>query len=56
MPRIHRGEYAMTDTEKDLRDRLARLQAMLDELDRETKRMREFERRARRETKMAQRH
>jgi uncharacterized protein YukE len=42
----------MTDTEKDLRDRLARLQSMLDQLDRETQRMREFEARQRRERKM----
>lgn len=42
----------MTDTEKELRDRLARLQAMLDQLDQETERMREFERHRRRETKM----
>lgn len=38
----------MTDTEKDLRDRLKRLQSMLDQLDRETERMREFQRYARR--------
>jgi hypothetical protein len=42
----------MTDTEKDLRDRLARLQAMLDQLDQESERMREFERHRRREAKM----
>lgn len=42
----------MTDTEKDLRARLARLQAMLDQLDRETERMRELERYRRREAKM----
>jgi hypothetical protein len=42
----------MTDTEKDLRDRLARLQAMLDQLDHDAERMREFERLQRREIKL----
>lgn len=45
----------MTETEKDLRERLARLQAMLDQLDRETERMRELAAWERRERKMVQR-
>lgn len=42
----------MTDNEKDIRDRQARLQAMLDLLDRETERMRQLQARQRRERKM----
>jgi hypothetical protein len=42
----------MTETEKELRDRMARLKAMLDQLDRESERMRELQRIARRERKM----
>lgn len=45
----------MTDTEKDLRDRLTRLQTMLDQLDREAERMRDFDRHRRRLTRMARR-
>ena len=45
----------MNDIEKDMRDRLARLQAMLDQLDRETQRMRDFERRAMRLDRMRRR-
>jgi hypothetical protein len=42
----------MTETEKELRDRLKRLQAMLDQLDRDAEQMREIQRIARRERKM----
>lgn len=42
----------MTDLEKDMRDRIARLQSMLDQLDRETQRMKDFERHVRRQNRM----
>ena len=42
----------MTDTEKELRDRLKRLQAMLDQLDRDAARMREVERQVKRQQKL----
>ena len=42
----------MTDTEKHLRERQARLKTILDQLDAETQRMREFERQALRQQKM----
>jgi hypothetical protein len=45
----------MSQTEKEMRERLAQLQAMLDQLDRDTKRLREQAARDRRERKMVQR-
>ena len=45
----------MTDPEKDLRDRLARLQSLLDQLDSEAERMREFHRHTQRLSRMQRR-
>ena len=42
----------MTERQKDMKDRLSRMQAILDQLDAETQRMREFEQQAIRQQKM----
>jgi hypothetical protein len=42
----------MSETERELRDRLARLQAMLDQLDRDAERMRQTERLVRRQQRL----